>query len=479
MKKLLLFTLVVILFSSCEKRTGELVGVQPRPEWYDIDPFGMLYIPMGSYNMGPSDEDTPYSHTTKSKTVSVQAFYIDQTEISNNEYRQFVYWVKDSIARQAFIEDGQEDEYGIIENEYGEPIEPAEQNWDAEVPYDLDADVRTLLEFLYLPAEEQYYKRRQIDTRKLNFVYYWIDFKLAAAKSNRFQPNKAPDEKGRDFIVGYQNTSVGDNKTLGHYDVKDQISDGSGTYSVRQQKDKDRSVFIVKDVINVYPDTLAWVHDFTYSFNEPMTNMYFWHPAYDDYPVVGITWKQARAFCVWRTQLFNNWLVTNGQLIVNDFRLPTASEWEYAARGGNALSPYPWGGPYIRNAMGCFLGNFKPMRGSYIDDGGFHTVKILSYNPNDYGLYCMSGNAAEWTSNAFDESAYDFNHDLNPDYVYEAQDNEANVLKRKEIRGGSWKDVGYYLQTSTRTYEYQDTAKCYIGFRCVQTYLGRAKGDDI
>ena len=80
-------------------------------------------------------------------------------------------------------------------------------------------------------------------------------------------------------------------------------------------------------------------------------------------------------------------------------------------------------------------------------------------------------------ANAFDESAYDFSHDLNPDYVYEAQDNEATVLKRKVIRGGSWKDVGYYLQTSTRTYEYQDTAKCYVGFRCVQTYLGRQRGD--
>ena len=90
----------------------------------------------------------------------------------------------------------------------------------------------------------------------------------------------------------------------------------------------------------------------------------------------------------------------------------------------------------------------------------------------------MSGNVSEWTSNAFDDASYDFSHDLNSDYVYEAADNEAEVLKRKVIRGGSWKDVGYYLQTGTRTYEYQDTAKCYIGFRCVQTYLGRAKGDE-
>jgi formylglycine-generating enzyme required for sulfatase activity len=91
----------------------------------------------------------------------------------------------------------------------------------------------------------------------------------------------------------------------------------------------------------------------------------------------------------------------------------------------------------------------------------------------------MAGNVSEWTSNAYDESAYDFQHDLNPDYVYEAQEKDANVLKRKVIRGGSWKDVGYYLQTSARTYEYQDTAKCYLGFRNVMTYLGRAKGDEI
>ena len=210
-----------------------------------------------------------------------------------------------------------------------------------------------------------------------------------------------------------------------------------------------------------------------------MTNMYFWHPAYDNYPVVGVSWKQATAFCVWRTQLMDSYLIHNGESIVNDFRLPTEAEWEYCARGGLALSPYPWGGPYIRNSRGCFLCNFKPMRGSYMDDGGFHTVGIYSYNPNDYGLYCMAGNASEWTSNAYDESAEDFEHDLNPNYVYDADDKEPPVMKRKVIRGGSWKDVGYYCQTSSRTYEYQDTAKCYVGFRCVETYLGRAKGDNI
>ena len=241
MKKLLLLgSMVAIAFTGCKTSTGELVGVHPRPEWFDIDPFGMLYIPMGSYNMGPSDEDTPYSHTTKSKTVSVQAFYIDQTEISNNEYRQFVYWVKDSIAHRALFEDGRA-EHGIETDDYEQPIDPPLVNFDEDIAWD-ETDVREVLEFMYLPVEERFYKRREIDARKLNFEYYWINLRLAAQKSNRFKPSKSPDDKGRDFINGYQSTSVGDNKTLGHYDVKDQVSDGSGNYSTREQKDKDRKI---------------------------------------------------------------------------------------------------------------------------------------------------------------------------------------------------------------------------------------------
>jgi formylglycine-generating enzyme required for sulfatase activity len=90
----------------------------------------------------------------------------------------------------------------------------------------------------------------------------------------------------------------------------------------------------------------------------------------------------------------------------------------------------------------------------------------------------MAGNVSEWTSNAFDESAYSFTHDLNTDYTYDAKDNEHYTKKRKVIRGGSWKDIGYYLQTGSRTYEYQDTAKAYVGFRTVISYIGRDKNDD-
>ncbi|MEN9978310.1 MAG: hypothetical protein RLZZ569_935, partial [Bacteroidota bacterium] len=152
-------------------------------------------------------------------------------------------------------------------------------------------------------------------------------------------------------------------------------------------------------------------------------------------------------------------------------------EWERAARGDLNNSPYPWGGPYIRNESGCFLGNFKPMRGRYFEDGGFHTVKAYSYNPNGWGLYCMAGNVAEWCETAYDESMYEFSHDINSDYRYDAYDWDPPALKRKVLRGGSWKDIGYYLMTSTRSYEYQDTAKSYIGFRNVMTHLGRGGRD--
>ena len=84
----------------------------------------------------------------------------------------------------------------------------------------------------------------------------------------------------------------------------------------------------------------------------------------------------------------------------------------------------------------------------------------------------MSGNVSEWTSTPFEPTASMFVADMNPFYTYDADENAHPMLKRKVVKGGSWKDVGAFLQVAARDYEYQDTAKCYIGFRCVKTYAG-------
>ena len=410
---------------------GELVGVQQREFWNPTDPYGMVFIPQGSFVMGPSDQDVPFANVSASKRVSVGAFYMDETEITNNEYRQFTNYVRDSLAHIILGESGIEGHL-IEEDEFGNFLDPARINWRTKIRWN-DQEVREILEEeMYLSSNERYNSLREFDTRKYNYQYEVLDLQDASNKSNR-----------------------------------------EGNASGK----RDRSEFLSVVNVNVYPDTLAWMHDYAYSFNEPYTNDYYSHTAYDDYPVVGVSWKQAVAFTKWRTQQMNKFLRANKQQGTPDFRLPTESEWEYAARGGQDLSPYPWGGPYTRNNKGCFLANFKPLRGNYVADGGLKTVKVASYNPNGYGLYDMSGNVAEWTSNAFDESAFSYAHDMNSDYHYNANEDDHPVLKRKVIRGGSWKDIAYFIQNSTRTYEYQDTAKCYIGFRCAVDFLGRDKKD--
>ena len=452
MRNLFVLGILAAVISSCTTSgNGELIGVQNRPIWNPTDPYGMVYLPQGSFNMGPGDQDVPYAHVTQHKTVSVAAFYMDETEITNNEYRQFVNWVRDSIARDllanAIPYDDKGDPSEFAFREFAEWDKTEEQmfttgrlNWDYTIPYDSrDLEIRDALAELYLPGDERLYNRKEIDARKLFFSYEQIEIKKASRKSERDIRQGQSDR--RDYIIGQ----------------------GDGKVSSTR--------------INIYPDTLVWTHDYAYSYNDPWTRNYFHHPAFDDYPVVGVNWKQAVAFSKWRTKILDDYLLDRDEPLHDEFRLPTESEWEYAARGGLDLSPYPWGGPYTTNDQGCFLANFKPRRGNYTADGGIRTVNVGSYNPNNYGLYDMAGNVSEWTDNTYDESAFSFAHDMNMDFKYEADDDDPNILKRKTIRGGSWKDISHYIQTGTRDYEYQDTAKSYIGFRNVISFLGRDKVD--
>lgn len=397
--------------------------------------------------MGKSEEDQAKVLNAPTKTVTVRSFYMDDTEITNSEYRQFVEWVKDSITRTRLAiladelgigpEDGGIGEYafkdadttkssvydkymldnysGMGETGYeGRALNKDEDLiWDtSEYPDEYYAEV---MDSLYIPEEESYNGQRSIDVTKLKYKYSWMDIEAAARAAKK----------------------------------------GKGS----------RKDFIRTEELEIYPDTTVWIRDFEYSYNEPMHNDYFWHDAYSDYPVVGISWQQAKAFCNWRTKFKNDDQKSRGKQFVNQFRLPTEAEWEYAARGGIEGGTYPWGGPYVISDTGCFMANFKPQRGDYAADAALYTVEAKSYEPNDFNLYNMAGNVSEWTNSSYDPSAYDYVSTMNPN-----GGDQSNT--RKVIRGGSWKDVAYFLQVSTRDYEYADSARSYIGFRTVQDYMG-------
>lgn len=215
---------------------------------------------------------------------------------------------------------------------------------------------------------------------------------------------------------------------------------------------------------NFYPDTTVWKNDFTYHNGDPMLEYYFAHPAFDTYPVVGVSWKGAQHFSQWRTNTYNDYRSKEGQFNSPRFRLPSEAEWEWAARGGKQGAKYPWGNPYVANGKGCYLANFKPQRGNFDADGYPYTAPATAYAPNDYGLYNMSGNVAEWCRDAYADNSNAIVWDMNPD-------NQNADEPRKVVRGGSWKDIAYYLETGTRYYEMEDQKRSYIGFRCVMDNL--------
>jgi len=447
MKKALYLTvavgLVFCLFS-CGKSnygyTGELSrGTKGKSQKVqEAPPYGMVYIPHGALTIGGNDQDIMWNMNSQPRTITINAFWMDQTEITNYEYRQFIGYVRDSIMRTLLAE--VDDNFYMELNEDEDESDKRQLNWNRRINLRRDSELRDAVQDMYYQGDEAIHGK-EIDIRKLLYEYAWFDFHQAA------QVRYDPIEKK------YNGTVI----------------------NIRGEREevKDRSSFIMRESAYVYPDTLCWIRDFTFSFNEPLATRYFSHAAYNDYPVVGVSWKQATAFCHWRTEMLLAGRATKG--MPHAYRLPSEAEWEYAARGGLNGGLYPWGGPYASDKQGCYLANFKPQRGRYSLDGGVYTSPVGTYEPNDYGLYDMAGNVAEWTSNTFDENAYAFYNDLVPTYTTNPKASDPISMKRKVIRGGSWKDIAYYIQCGTRTFEYQDSTKSYIGFRCIRDYVGPPK----
>ena len=377
-------------------------GYTPLAKYVQPTPFGMKFVEGGTFHMGGSEKDIAYSMDNRERQVTVHSFYMDETEVTNNDWHEFMFYMK---------------------------------RYNAEIP------------------EE-----------------------------------------------------------------------------------------------DLMPDTLVWFRDLGY--NEPFVELYFQNPAFSLYPVVGVTWYQANEYCNWRTQVVNaggpNPTATavidpknpSGSVPLPNFRLPTEAEWEYASRALYEQEIYPWEGKPMRNAAGRFMANFKRGRGDYagrsdqgastlvegLNDGYMIPAPVRAYWINDFGLYNMAGNVAEWTMDTYRVLAYDDNDDFQPfrrrgelfwekdadrdDYKY-AKDGdpvnnpgnarlsllynpvanqkrglslkfnpgpvpyeESDFDRIKVYRGGSWKDPAYYLSTGTRRFYNADSCAAHIGFRCAMTRVG-------
>ena len=457
MNKIFLVLLSAAFLTSCSKGggasagkagvKGELVPKGKAKSFVAERPYGMVAVPAGSYVMGLADQDfTNQAEKANLKTVTGSSFFMDETEITNAEYRVFINYVRDSVVRSLLAEaagdggtegDGESiGNFAYLSKKAGEDKtayqefmesqggrdgydESKKLDWSVPLRWKTseypDAQYAEILESVYIPPAERINNERIIDSRKLKYAYNWEDIETAV-------------------------------------------------------KDKSRGAkYLKKESIAIYPDTTVWIKDFNYAYNEPLYDGYFWHSAYKNYPVVGVTWDQARAYCNFKSKLksdYNESLKKKKQKAMA-FRLPTEAEWEYAARGGKQNATYPWGGPYLQDDRGCYMANFKPKRGNYIEDekkGTYtYTAPVKQFQKNGFGLYDMAGNVAEWTESPYNNSTYEFASTLNP-YL----SNQAYREVRKTVRGGSWKDVGYLLMTGARDYERKDSARSYIGFRTVQ-----------
>ncbi len=419
------------------KTRGEIIPREKTQSFVAERPYGMVAIPGGSFVMGLADQDmTNTPEKAPLKTVTVSSFFMDESETTNAEYRFFVNYVRDSIARTLLAEAVGDDSPYAYQSKKNATATPYQEFLDGQGGRDGNREGKKLdysaplywntndypnveyaeiVESMYLPAEKRINNERVIDWSKIKYAYQWEDVESA---------------------------------------VKDKNRDAS---------------YLKKMSIAVYPDTTVWLKDFNYAYNEPLYDGYFWHSAYKNYPVVGVTWEQARAYCNFRTKFksdYNQSQKKKKQRAMA-FRLPTEAEWEYAARGGKENATYPWGGPYLIDDRGCYLANFKPKRGSYIENeikGTYtYTAPVKKFPKNGFGLYDMAGNVAEWTESPYNNSTYQFSSTLNP-YL----SNQAYKEVKKVVRGGSWKDVGYALMTGYRDWERKDSARSYIGFRTVQ-----------
>lgn len=347
--------LLTLAGSSCfAQRPGSF---SEKPAIKNLLP-NMSYIPSKSFtSLSYQGRDSVSDYS--SRISSVHGFHISQTEVTNKEFRQFVHYVRDSMAHVLLLH-FRKGTHSV--------------DWSQKIDWKNDR-----LDALMFPADERLFGKKEIDPQKLLFT---IDF------------------------------------------------------------------FGQEQTIAVYPDTLVWIRDFAYSYNEPLVKNYFSNAAYDNYPVVGICLKQAMAFCQWKTARLKE---KNPGLII---RLPTSAEWEAAALGDNdSAGQFSLGNPYNSN-FGTITDSHGFTAKGYKDDGYFYTGPVKSYPAGAYGLYDMKGNVAEWTSTSREE-------------IMNMEIRTGRLGASFIVKGGGWDSSPFYLQPGACQFLPADAAHSYTGFRYV------------
>lgn len=167
------------------------------------------------------------------------------------------------------------------------------------------------------------------------------------------------------------------------------------------------------DFLKARPDHKQW-SILANQEKHPYEDHYFSHPAYDNYPVVNISREGAEMYCKWLSQEVYKILDDKKKELFNDVRLPMREEWVMAASIEGKKGPFAWTGQYTRNSAGCYLANYRLTPEEYAKQDSVAnptmnsndlTAPVGSYNPNDFGIYNMSGNVAEMVYNDIETKA--------------------------------------------------------------------------
>jgi len=536
-----------------------------------VAPPGMTYIQGGVTTI---NYDQSTTDTNSARKVSVTSFFMDKTEVTNQEYREFTEWVADSIAivkylrdEKYFLPDNQGTKSGTNGNMGASTTTTSAT--PAPVPADTARPMFDTSGFSggprttpvitdntqpaasnTMPANDSAIKNRRIDWSKVDHDKLWND------ADNKSKLAAMLDENGNikkdQYIFSYKHIK-----------------------NVSSAKHNAKGNEYVTETLNVYPNENCWAEDLTNAQTDLYVENYFKVPPFDDYPVVGVSWLQARAFCHWRTMTAHNYYNMPEYMKYYHFTytLPSEAQWVYAAQSfyemiyaGNKYQdtldtsmaainaavepPMPvdstttphdslWVAQYIaahthHNTAGVvdtpksaaqmqkeqrvaeyerklrraqngnlyvldyikllnflqngfsdgnqgpivdstyihrdpngMLANFKQEEGDYWEDGAALTTPVMSFAPNEFGLYNMEGNVAEWVMDAYSPSAFSFVSDINPQLYYDADSTDADVMKRKVVRGGSFMSNAKSLSPYYRDMELQHFSHCFLGFRCV------------